>query len=112
MKNNNTKKPYREAKVTILMNWSDLNGKKNIVTLVSTEGEEIDFFKFALVEYENDIFTILQPIELLEGMDEDEALVFRITGTKGNLKYDIVVDDGIIDRVFEDFTDYLDRNGL
>lgn len=41
----------------------------DIVTLLSSEGEEIDFVEIAGIAYEGEFYAILQPVELLEGME-------------------------------------------
>lgn len=76
----------------------------DIVTLLSNDGEEIDFTQIAGINYKGKFYAILQPVELLEGMDDDEALVFRVKQSwKGEDKFEIVTDDEIIDAVFKEY---------
>ena len=49
------------------------------------------------------IIQILQPVELLEGMEEDEAIVFSVTYEGDTENYAIVLEDELIDRVFEEY---------
>ena len=51
----------------------------SIVTLTSADGQEIDFVEIAGIALRGNFYVILQPVELLEGMGEDEALVFKVT---------------------------------
>ena len=82
----------------------------DIVTLLSSEGEEIDFVEIAGIAYEGEFYAILQPVELLEGMEEDEALVFRVSrGQNDEDKFEIVLDDDIINHVFEEYNKLLDE---
>ena len=77
----------------------------DVVTLLSATGEEIDFVEIAGIAYKGHFYAILQPVELLEGMDDDEALVFEVVRTEdGNDSFHIVLDDDIIDTVFEEYT--------
>ena len=77
----------------------------DVVTLLSATGEEIDFVEIAGIAYKGHFYAILQPVELLEGMDDDEALVFEVVRTEdGNDSFHIVLDDDIIDAVFEEYT--------
>ena len=86
------------------------NDEDDIVTLMSAEGEEIDFVEVAGIAYQNNFYAILQPVELLEGMEEDEALVFKVTkGKDGEDKFEIELDDTIIDAVFEEYNRLLDE---
>ena len=83
----------------------------DIVTLLSANGEEIDFVEIAGINIGDGFFyAILQPVELLEGMDDDEALVFKVTrGADGEDHFEIELDDDVIDRVFEEYNRLLDE---
>ena len=80
-----------------------------IITLRSADGEEIDFLDIAGIAYGGKYYAIVQPVELLEGMAEDEALVFQVErDNEGNDKFTIVLDDEIIDAVFAEYNRLLD----
>ena len=82
----------------------------DIVTLKSADGENIDFVEIAGIAKKGNFYAILQPVELLEGMADDEALVFKVERTEsGEDKYTIVIDDEIIDAVFEEYYKLLDN---
>ena len=81
----------------------------DIVTLLSADGEEIDFVEIAGIAHKGSFYAILQPVELLDGMDDDEALVFKVTrGKDGEDKFEIELDDTIIDAVFAEYNKLLD----
>lgn len=75
----------------------------DIITLVGEDGSEIDFFVAAVIPYNGKMYGILQPVELLEGMQEDEALVFECDEEN----FDLVTDDGIIDAVFAKYDELI-----
>lgn len=80
------------------------------VTLMSADGEEIDFVEIAGIAHKGNFYAILQPVELLEGMAEDEALVFRVSRDEdGNDRFEIELDDEIIDAVFTEYNRLLDK---
>ena len=82
----------------------------DIVTLLGPDGEEIDFVEIAGIAHKGEFYTILQPVNLLPGMEEDEALVFHVSRTEsGEDKFEIVLDDEIIDAVFEQYNILLDN---
>ncbi len=82
----------------------------DIVTLLSADGEEIDFVEIAGIAYKGSFYAILQPVELLDGMDDDEALVFKVTrGKDGEDKFEIELDDAVIDAVFAEYNKLLDE---
>ena len=87
-----------------------VNDNDDIVTLLSDDGEEIDFIEVAGIAYRGNFYAVLQPVELLDGMEEDEALVFKVTrGKDGEDKFEIELDDAIIDAVFEEYNKLLDE---
>ncbi len=82
----------------------------DIVTLLSADGEEIDFVEIAGIAHEGNFYAILQPVELVDGMDDDEALVFRVSrGEDGEDKFEIELDDDIISAVFDEYNRLLDE---
>lgn len=82
----------------------------DIVTLLSANGEEIDFVEIAGIAYKGAFYAILQPVELLDGMDEDEAMVFKVTrGKDGEDKFEIELDDAVIEAVFAEYNKLLDE---
>ncbi len=81
----------------------------DIVTLLSATGEEIDFVEIAGIAHKGNFYAILQPVELLEGMADDEALVFKVSRTEsGEDKFEIELDDEIIEAVFAEYNRLLD----
>ena len=83
---------------------------EGVITLLSADGEEIDFVEIAGIAYKGAFYAILQPVELLDGMEEDEALVFKVSrGPNGKDAFEIVTDDEIIDPVFEEYYRLLDE---
>lgn len=91
---------------------SKKNEKHNddIITLIGENGEEIDFVEIAGIAYKNDFYAILQPVKLIQGMSDDEALVFKvITDSDGADSFDIVLDDNIITAVFAEYNRLYDE---
>ena len=81
-----------------------------IITLLTASGEEVDFLEIAGIALKGNFYAILQPVELLEDMADDEALVFKITRNEGGQdKFEIELDDDIIDAVFEEYNRLLDE---
>ena len=82
----------------------------DIITLTSESNEEIDFVNIAQIVYQSKIYAILQPVELLDGMDEDEAFVFEVkTDEESQNSYTIVTDDEIVDEVFSRYNQLLEE---
>jgi uncharacterized protein YrzB (UPF0473 family) len=82
----------------------------DIITLLSATGEEIDFVEIAGIAHKGNFYAILQPVELLEGMEDDEALVFKVSrNADGSDKFEIELDDEIIDAVFAEYNRLFDN---
>lgn len=108
MANNEEKNVLENEKVPASIDHM-VNDDDDIITLLSDDGEEIDFIEVAGIAYRGNFYVVLQPVELLEGMEEDEALVFKVTrGKDGEDKFEIELDDAIIDAVFEEYNKLLD----
>ena len=82
----------------------------DLITLKSADGEDIDFVEIAGIALNGKFYAILQPVELLEGMDDDEAFVFEVSRTSdGEDSFTIVLDDDITDAVFLEYYKLLDE---
>ncbi len=94
----------------ILKDDASVDDDDDIITLVTANGEQIDFCEIAGIAHKGHFYAILQPVELLDGMDDDEALVFKVTrGEDGQDKFEIELDDEIIDAVFAEYNRLLDN---
>lgn len=92
------------------LNENEFEEDDDIITLLSAGGEEIDFVEIAGIAHKGNFYAILQPVELIEGMADDEALVFKVTRTEeGEDKFEIELDDEIIDAVFAEYNKLLDK---
>lgn len=82
----------------------------DIVVLKTVDGEEIRFIEIAGIAHNGNFYAILQPEELIEGMKDDEALVFKVSRLEnGEEKFEIELDDEIIDAVFSIYHKLLDN---
>lgn len=86
------------------------NEDDSIITLCNANNEEVDFIEIAGIALGSNYYLILQPVELLPGMSDDEALVFRVTrNSDGTDSFEIELDDDIIDAVFDEYNRLLDE---
>lgn len=69
------------------------------VKMEDNNGKEIEFEQVAVVDYEENYYAILHPITPVDGVAEDEALVFLIDEEKDELVY--VEDEATAVKVFE-----------
>lgn len=89
----------------------DENNTDNI-KLFNEENEEVEFEQIALVPIEDNTYAILKPVVTMEGMSDDEALVFVIEEIDDEDCLVIVEDDAIIDKVFEEYYKMLKEEGV
>lgn len=81
------------------------------VVLTDENGNDVEFSQVASIVLPGDRhYAILQPVELLEGMGEDEAFVFEVkfNGDK-DASLTIVDDDKVVDEVFKEYNRLLDE---
>lgn len=95
-----------------------MNGKNDgtdadcIVTLTAADGTDVDFYEIAGIAHRGNFYVILQPVELLEGMGEDEALVFKVSRKGGEDRFEIELDDDVIQDVFDEYNRMCDEAGI
>ena len=77
---------------------------EEIVTLTAPDGEDVDFYELGVIELNGAFYAVLQPVELPEDMESDEALVFKVVQNEdGEENLVVEGDDAIIDAVFEKY---------
>ena len=76
----------------------DENNIENIV-MFNQLGREVAFEQIALIPYLDSDYVILRPVIPIEGVGEDEGLVFRISREPEELT--LVDDLGLIDAIYQ-----------
>ena len=89
----------------------DENNTDNI-KLYNEENKEVEFEQIALVPIDDKTYAILKPVEQIEGIADDEAIVFVIEEIDDEDCLVIVEDDKIIDAVFEEYYKMLKEEGI
>lgn len=89
----------------------DENNAENIV-MYNDNNEPVEFQQIAVIPLQGNVFVILRPVGEVEGIGEDEALVFAIDEIDGEECLTIVVDDEAVDQVFEEYYKMLREAGI
>lgn len=77
---------------------------EDIIQLVNEDGETVDFFHVATIEFENNWYVFFEPAEELEDIDEGEVVVFKLdTDEDGEDLFVPIEDEELMDRVFEEY---------
>ena len=80
------------------------------VTLTTDDGEDIQFNIVTEIALGEDFYALMQPVKPLDGVAEDEALVFRIIENDDGDEYELVTDDETIDCVCASYDAMFDED--
>ena len=89
----------------------DPDNDDNII-LYNENNEAVEFIQIAIICLDNVLYPILKPAQPMEGLSEDEALVFVISEVDGEEALLLENDDAVIDAVFEDYYRLLREAGI
>ena len=84
----------------------DENNRNNVI-LTDKDGKEMEFMQVALIPLKDDMYTILKPISEIEGVEDDEVIIFKFTEDDEGTSLDVVVDQDIIDKVLKELNTLL-----
>ena len=84
----------------------------DLLTLISNTGEETRFLEIAGVVYNDGYYSLLMPVLELEGIDDDQVFIYKVEVnpmTKETI-YNIVLDDELINEVFNEYQKLLQES--
>ena len=82
------------------------------VFIKDEKGIDFEFEQVALIPIDEDqenMYVILHPVTKIDGVEDDEALVFVIKEDEDESSIELVKDEKIIKRVFDEYYDLLDK---
>lgn len=98
-----------EEKIDILDTLLDEENNDPII-LENERGEKIVFEQIAIIPKVEELYCILKPVEPIDGLEEDEALVFKILeNEEGEASLMLETGEDVIDEVFNVYYDLLDE---
>ncbi len=81
----------------------DPNCEENII-LFDELDKPTEFEQIAIIPIENNVYAILKPVDKLEGLDEDAAIVFELVqDEEGFDNLQTVIDEKILEKVYEEY---------
>jgi len=80
---------------------TDEKDTDNIV-LQNEDGEETEFEQIAVIPWGDGVYCILRPLGI-EGVAEDEAFVFQLKDDNETESLEVVTDDKLAAKVFEEY---------
>lgn len=85
------------------------------ITLYNEKGEKVEFEQIAVIPLEDEkVYAILKPLKQIEGLGDDEALVFEIVEADENDEdgeegLTLVTDIDVMDKVFAVYNKLMDE---
>ena len=77
---------------------------EEVITLYDDNDNPVDFNEVAVVEYQGDFYALLQPVKPMEGLGEDEAIIFKVIQKDDETdEFEPVTDESILDAVFNEY---------
>ncbi|MCM1367465.1 MAG: DUF1292 domain-containing protein [Roseburia sp.] len=75
-----------------------------VITLYDDDNKPVKFYEVACVEYQGEFYALLQPVEPIEGLGEDEALIFKVREEdEDNDVFEPVTDESVLEAVFDEY---------
>lgn len=100
-----------EAKLDIIDVLLDEENKDPIV-LVDASGKKLSFEQVAVIPYNEKLYCVLKPIDKIENVQDDEAIVFYVDEPEdGEPVLMVETDQKIAMDVFEEYYNLLDAQG-
>ncbi|MBQ9084941.1 MAG: DUF1292 domain-containing protein [Clostridia bacterium] len=82
------------------------------IFLYDDEDNEIEFEQVAVIPLDEKVYVLLSPVEELDGISPDEGIVFLIDEVDDEDVLTVVDDDALIDRVFSEYEQLLEEEGV
>ncbi len=99
----------QEEPVNIIDVLMDENNKDPIV-LMDANGRRLSFEQIAVIPHNDKLYCVLKPIDKIENVQDDEAIVFYVDETQGEEPVLMVeTDEKVAMDVFDEYYDLLDE---
>ena len=83
---------------------------KDPIVLVDGQGKKLCFEQIAVIPYNNKIYCVLKPIDKIENVQDDEAIVFFVDEQEGKEPVLMVeTDEKVAMDVFDEYYNLLDE---
>lgn len=73
--------------------------EENILELSAISGEKFKFYVLGVAEEDNNEYYLLQPVNLLEGMSENDVIVFKKGNDNDKEHFELVEDDDLVEKI-------------
>lgn len=88
-------------------------GMDEIVELTTDDGKKLKFYFVGTIEYKGKNYSAFEPAEAIEGIEEDDLVIFELNGDDEETADLLPVEDeALLDEVFEEFCRVLEEDEL
>ncbi len=85
----------------------------DIVELVTDDGKKLKFYFVGTIEYKGKNYSAFEPAEEIDGMEDDDLVIFELAGDDEETADLLPVEDEkLLDEVFEEFCRVLEEDEL
>ena len=85
--------------------------EEDIVELTTDDGKKLKFFFVGTIEYKGKNYSAFEPAEEIEGLSEDDLIIFELSGDDEETADLLPIEDEkLLDEVFEEFCKVLDED--
>ena len=82
----------------------------DIVELTTDDGKKLKFYFVGTIEYQGKNYSAFEPAEQIDGIDDDDLIIFELAGDDEETADLLPVEDeAILDAVFEEFCKALEE---
>ena len=82
----------------------DCGCEDDIVELTADDGRKLKFFFVGTIEYKGKNYSAFEPAEKIEGLDEEDLIIFELSGDDEETADLLPIEDeGLLNEVFEEF---------
>ena len=83
------------------------------IELVTDDGKKLKFYFVGTIEYKGKAYSAFEPAEQIEGIEEDDLVIFELSGNDEETAELLPVEDeALLDEVFEEFCRVLEEDEL
>ena len=88
-------------------------GCEDVVELITEDGKKLKFYFVGTIEYKGKNYSAFEPAEQIEGMEDDDLVIFELSGDDEETADLLPIEDEqLLDEVFEEFCRVLEEDEL
>ena len=100
---------YEKGEHTPLLNRLLTDDDVDPIELMGEDGKELKFEQCATIPYEGVLYAVLHPITKIEGIGEDECVIFRYEQRDGEEIFRVEEDEDLAQAVYDVYLELLEE---